>query len=324
MKFKQFISKAWYFIFPILTAIITPIINAIVLSYVGEENIEAFLNWTISIKIILPIGLTLIVLIICLIVFIIKLKASTRHISPADENFLNNIVRSTVNTFPEIECIHAYQSFEKDDEKDKYILTRFVTGYADERVETNVLFQTYYYFQYSYFKKIKKFASYYTQFRETTDHEIKTQFEIEFKKQGNELCQQIIDRLNLIDAPENISIYDCELYRILNIILTVIQDNPVTSCLQNAQIESILESKKRNGILGSIILKNIYIFKNTNSLTKNRIYFSLPCNLGKKYKNIILVATIRDEDNNETSTIVSNLCNEVYSYLKNITFEQQK
>jgi hypothetical protein len=107
------------------------------------------------------------------------------------------------------------------------------------------------------------------------------------------------------------------------IVLKVINEAPIERVLVNANVENKLITKKRTGLLGGIILKDIYIFKNQNSLTKKRIYFTFPYNINKRSNTVLVVAMNNEYGEQEDMKDIEIICREIVNRMNNL-LEQEK
>lgn len=227
---------------------------------------------------------------------------------------LNKVLDEAVNKFEDLESIQAYQYSIKNDSNFKYIKMQYLFGEADERIEINSILQTYFYFPYSIFKKIRNISNSYDQLqhaKETGDIESINSI---LTKESADLCTQLIDILDQIDDADNIDMCSCEYYRVVITLLSCILKKPVENILKNEKVENALIQRKKTGLIGSVLLQGLYIFKNESSVCKrDRIYFSFPYN---KEKNIILLASINANVSSETTTdSIEKYCTNTMKYI---------
>ena len=150
--------------------------------------------------------------------------------------------------------------------------------------------QTYYYFTYPIYKKIKLVSSHYDDYIEATDPVKKEKAHTAFLESGQELCNNLLNSLNSIKTIDEIGDFHCEMYRVLARLLPAISKEAFERYLKDEQIEMALIKRKKTGILGSVILNDLYIFRNQNSISKSdRIYFTFPYD---RKDNIIMLASI--------------------------------
>ena len=289
---RKFLSeKPWYFASVFLGFFATSIFEQIVAYYFGEEKIAAILNRSFRIADVLPWGMAGIVFFICLGVYIYQLQQHKKmDVSSHDMDNLNSILEKTINDNEYIESIQAFQFWPKNDSKWKYIKLCYLAGVANERIEINTILQTYYYFTYSMYKKIKTVSANYDDYISENDPVKKDYAKTAFLNNGKELCESLLNSLNSIQSVDEIGDFHCEMYRVLARILPAISDEAIESFLRNQEVEIALIKRKKTGILGAVILDDLYIFRNQNSLAKrDRIYFTFPYD---KKRNIILLAAI--------------------------------
>ena len=316
LKVKSFLARFWHlFVLPVAGIILNAIINALVSKYISEDDIDNFLNTSINMKKLLPTVIVVVAIIACLIVELIKAKQSKQilKLKPDDQDKLTKVFRRTIDRFSEIESIQAYEYVTKEVRAEKYIIVKFLTGLADERIEINSILQQYLYFKCSTYNNMEKFSKAYRKYTETGYDEA-NKYKLEYLSLGKELSEKFLKDLNLIDSPKEITKYHFDLYRMLITILTVVQDDAVESVLKNAEVEKIL-AQKRNGMLGSILLKNTQVFRK-NSQTKKRIYFSFPVSFFKDHRDMLLIATINnDPEAQDEHKDIGKLCEQVQKYI---------
>ncbi len=307
---------------PILTVITEHIIGI----YIDDEIISFLLQTSIEIKILLPIFVFLVTLIICFFIYICRLKKNNSKVINIDElKEINDLINDIANEYSEVESIQAYQYLWGDNDKNKYIKTSFLTGFANEGIEINSILQTYYTFSYVLYKKIKKFTEEYNRYhKKGISPDEKTYAYTEYMKWATEICCDLSDRLNKISSIDEIEDYHYGEYRILLIVSSVIHKKGVETVLENQVIENALISKKRTGLLGTIILNRPYIFKNCNSLTKKRIYLCLPYNSIKKKRIILLMAINNDDSLENDNTSIDVYCQAIIERIDAMLQEKEK
>ena len=101
-----------------------------------------------------------------------------------------------------------------------------------------------------------------------TDPARKDDYRTAFCDNGNALCVQILDVLNEIQSTDEIKEHHCDMYRVLAKVLPAISGHAIESFLQNSDVESALIRRKKTGILGAMIINDLYIFRNQNSLAR--------------------------------------------------------
>ena len=214
-------------------------------------------------------------------------------VSPNEMDSLMKTLNKAVVENEYIESMHAFQYCPMNGQSEKFIKLNHLCGTANERIEINVVFQTYFYFTYSLYKKIITVSGNYDKYINETEPGKKVEFKKIFLESGNDLCSRLLDKLNSINDESEITEFHCDMYRVLAKLLPTISDEAIEGLLNNRQIENALIKRKKNGILGSIVLNDLYIFYNNNSTVKrNRIYFTFPFNNEKK---IVFLGTINGE-----------------------------
>lgn len=288
---KFFDEKPWYFAGVALSFVCTNIFEQVVTYYFSEEKIAKILNKSFRVSDVLPWSVSGIIFFVCLGVYIYQLRQHKKiDVSSHDMDNLNSILEKTINENEYIESIQAFQFWPKNDSKRKYIKLCYLAGVANERIEINTILQTYYYFTYSMYKKIKTVSAHYNNYISENDPVRKDYEQTAFLNSGKELCENLLNSLNDIKSVNEIGDFHCEMYRVLARLLPAISGEAIESFLRNQEIEMALIKRKKTGILGAVILDDLYIFRNQNSLAKgDRIYFTFPYD---KKRNIILLAAI--------------------------------
>ena len=231
----------------------------------------------ISIKNVVFIVLTIVLLLYCSIRF-----CKERYIkSPISDK----AVESVLSQFEYVESIQIYEYKFMPIHKCEQIKIDFKTGIAKENIDINSVLQLYYNIPYSIFKKISVFKKFQTKYRSekhTEDRELAN-------SAGKDLCSDIIESLNKLNSARDIGIFHYEMYRILSVIMPAIEEKSCNSFLSNEEIERQLAGGKRTGLIGPIILNDVYVFKNQNSnKKKDRLYMAFP--LQKDDNTIVLVS----------------------------------
>lgn len=292
-----FSKKPWYFIFPFLSLIGANIVEKIIDSYLSEDLVIAILDKSISIRSVFPIFCALVILIICLISYAVQLSLRQRENyskQGQDTDLFDKVLNSVLKQDEYIESIQAFHYEIKNDNVYKFIKLQYLTGAINERIELNTILQTYYYFPHDIYKRIRATSRCYDYYIKEDNPDGREAAKLHFLEEGEAVCQKIYDILDTLESVEDVRECHSELYRVLVRLLSTISDEAIESALgpDKEKIEAELINRKKTGILGSIILNDLYIFRNQNSHTKNnRIYFTFPYQLKKK-KNVILLAAI--------------------------------
>ena len=277
-------EKPWYFALIAFGKIGSPIVEWIVIKLFDEDKATEFLQRTIFISDVIPWVTAIVILLICIIIYIVQLNNSKKNIVSSDDlNSINSVLSKIVEENEYVESMQAFQYTVKNGQNEKYIKLNYLAGSANERIEINTILQTYFYFSYSLYKKITKVSGYYETYCKESDPVKKDSLQTTFKNEGNSLCLEILALLEKINCEDEITEHHCDMYRVLAKVLPTISGNAIESFLNNKDIELSLIKHKKTGILGAIVINDLYIFKNQNSISKNnRIYFAFPYNKEKK------------------------------------------
>lgn len=316
---KKFLKeKPWYFAMLAFSKIISPIFEWFVMKLFDETKATAFLNKNVSVSDIIPWITAVVILLICIVVYIIQLYNSKKHIvSSEDLNSINSILSKIVEENEYVESMQAFQYTAKNGQNEKYIKLNYIAGSANERIEINTILQTYFYFSYSLYKKITRVSGYYDTYCKETDPVKKDGLRTIFMKEGNSLCVELLKSLEKISCEDDINERHCDMYRVLAKVFPTISGRAIESFLKDKSIELSLIKHKKTGILGAIVINDLYIFKNQSSVSKsNRIYFAFPYD---KKKNIIFLGSINglcfpSQNADAIETYCKEIVNNVYNY----------
>ena len=318
---KKLLERLGILFTGIMLIIIEVITQWVVMYYFDESQATAVLEKTFSMTITVSQiihGLFILFLVVNLVIKIYNLKKQKRVIDTKDQlQELNSVLDKLLNENEYIESAQAFEYKIKNDKHAKYIKLSFLTGFANERIEINTILQTYYYFSYSLYKKISHVSKLYSNIIYEKDSIRKEEAKTAFLESGMELCDQLLNTLNSLQSVDEIAEYHSEMYRVLSKILPTISGNAYEWLLKNRDIELALIKHKKTGILGAIILEDIYIFRNQNSITKSdRIYFTFPYSK----KNIVILASINASCFPSTQAeTLANYCKEVVESIVNHT-----
>ena len=313
-----FQEKPWYFALVVLGFIAQPVLEWFVMYFFDENTVKNWLETRVLISDIIPWGLCVLIFFVCTIVYIVQQSRMNSKVVSSDElSSLNKTLLTLVDENEYIESMQAFQHRVKNGQNRKYIKLTYLAGAANERIEINTILQTYFYFTYPIYKKIKNVSAQYNKYLSETDPELKTKNKTVFLLEGNELCNQLLDSLNSINSVDEIEELDCDMYRVLAKLLSTISNVAIESFLNNRDIEQALIKRKKTGILGALVINDLYIFRNRTSISKsNRIYFAFPY-ITKK--DIIFLGSIDgdyfnpDEMNSieeYCKSIVTKICND--------------
>jgi len=291
---KYFSDKPWYFAFCVLAFFAKPLLDWLIRFYINDAEAEKWMNSTVCVQVknlVFWVAFTVITG-ICIVTYIIKKRKDGRGdtVTPTQLESIGDMLKSSLSNFEYLESLQAYQYNIKNDDSYKYVKINFVHGVADERIEISSILQTYCYFPYSIYKRMKTVSNYYRKYMYETNPDAKYGYRIDFMSYGAELCDTIYNILNSISSPSDIKTCHCELYRVLATVLPALKGESIESFLNNGEVEEALCSWKKTGILGSIILNDLYIFKSDyDDLKKDRIYFTFPL---RNIKNMVILATV--------------------------------
>lgn len=313
---KKFLhEKPWYFAFSILGFIAQPILEWFIMYFFDEQLAEKWLSKTILVSDIIPWIAAVIIFFVCTIVYIVQiLKKNDQMVSSDQLNTLNQKLTAIVEDNEYIESMQAFQYRVKNSEGRKYIKLSYLAGTANERIEINTILQTYFYFPYSFYKKIQNISSQYGRYLSEANPVQKEYYWNEFAKAANTLCVQIKDSLDQLRSVNEITELHCDMYRVLAKLLPTISNQAIESFLSMRDIEAAIIKKKKTGILGALVINDLYIFKNQTSMTKsNRIYFTFPYN---SKKMIVFLGSIDGEYFDQVNTI-KDYCKQIASLIRN-------
>ena len=303
------LSKPWYFLSSIIPYFFSVILDKVISLYFPDSFIEKVLNYSVTLKIILPVLLCIAILGLCIWFYIKNLINSiNEHLTPLEFEELNNSLNKLVSDYEYVESVQAYQYWYKNDNDSKYIKVSYLAGAADERIDINSIMQTYFYLPYSIAKKVRGISEQYDNYLRAVDPVEKYNYKVSYKKMGTDLCDLLLKSLNSIKTVNEIGKYHCELYQCLVRIFSLISDKPVEKMLKDDDVEEELIKRRKTGILGSIIIHDSYVFKNHSSITKsNRIYCAFPHN-----KSTILLASLNgDLFDGENNTDILDYCKQI-------------
>ena len=286
-----FKHKPWYYISILLSGFASKMYEFLIEAFFEPTKVSEILMMSINVKVkwIVTAGVALVILIICVGVHLHQInKKKKQCISENELEIINLKLENALSDFGYIESIQVYSHHYKTDREFKYLKVEFLTGAADERIEINSVMQTYFYIPHTIANKLKDFSNAYKIYTKS-DAEYRNAAWKNVVTYGEEICSNIYDILNKLESTDEIKVPHYELYRILTVILPTIKQASFKQFLRRSDIENELIKGKRTGLLGSIILDDIYVFKNENSSEKcGRIYLTFPLTLAKHL--IVLVA----------------------------------
>lgn len=307
-------EKPWYFATAALGFIAQPIFEWFVMHFFDEEAAKNWLAKSVLISDIIPWAVCAIIFFICTIVYVVQQSNdASKIVLPEEYDTLSRTLQNAVNENDHIESMQAFQYRAQNATGHMYIKLNYIAGEANERIEINTILQAYFYFTYPIHRKIKNVSSLYNKYLSETDPIQKETCWNNFAKDGNELCNQLLDSLNALEFANDIEEIHCDMYRVLAKLLPTISGEAIKSFLQKSDIEEALIKRKKTGILGALVINDIYIFRNQTSIAKgNRIYFAFPYN---NKKNIVFLGSVDGEYFREMKevesyckSVVSNVC----------------
>ena len=295
-------EKPWYFATTVLGFFVQPVFDWFVMYFFDEAAVKKILETHIPVSKVIPFAAAAIIFFVCTIVFIVQQSKKNEKIVSSDElNMLNETLFSVVDENEHIESMQAFQHRVKNADGYKYIKLSYLAGAANERIEINTILQTYFYFPYPVYKKIRNVSLRYNKYLNETNYTLKGEYWNEFASTGIELCNQLMASLNSIKSTSEIEERHCDMYRVLAKLLPTVSKEAIESFLGNSNVEEALIKRKKTGILGALVINDLYIFKNQTSLTKNnRIYFAFPYSTEK---DIVFLGSIDGKYFDEMSSV---------------------
>ena len=202
-----------------------------------------------------------------------------------------SLIEKFVNLSSMVQAAQVYQ-YSSNLVDNKYLRYRvdFLTGYAYENVEINSILQNYYNIPYELkkmFDEILKLIqdSYIQEFESSITVEILYN---EIEEKTVDLIGKILDTMSKLRSKSEderlISSKISDLYRLLSVLIALVQDEEssgVSIDLSHVGLnENDILKLKRTGILGSMLLRDHYVFKHNGHTHKNgRLYVSYHANV---------------------------------------------
>ncbi len=208
------------------------------------------------------------------------------------------LLKSIVESHSMINMAQIYSYSSKvGDSKTLKIRIKYEEGFAYEGVEGNSILQSYFKVPLATYKKFTEILDMVSTLYEEnfeSDEIVETIQNSIFQK-SNELIGEIITVLNSIKNEDEVDDTHAVLYRLLVVLIELIQGDAESGIvfdqvLANPDMENHIIKYKRTGMLGSILLKDNYMFRHSRPGEKNgRIYLSYCFKLyGEEY--IMLLA----------------------------------
>ena len=287
----------WYCVlcipFYILTSILTPIFEEIVIvAFFDEKSVKQFFDREVNFRELIPWVVGIATLIICVVVYVVKLLRRNNISVVSDELAkLNIALKKSLDNHECVDSIQAFQYYVSTEKDMSVFKLNYLTGHAKEQIEINAIMQSYFRIPISIHSSIKQISSRYDHYLQEEDRLSKEDYYKEFQEKGLQLCNTLRSELNGISAVNDVNERHSDLYLVLSCLLPAISGKDILSFLKIKDVENKLLTIKRNGVFGALIINKAYIFNNINSPTKNnRIYFTF---LHNKRKRIILLCSPR-------------------------------
>lgn len=295
-------EKPWYFATTALGFFVQPIFDWFVMYFFNEAAVKKILETPVPVSKIIPFAAAAIIFFVCTIVFVVQQsRKNEKTVSPDEIGVLNETLLSIVDENEHIESMQAFQYRVKNADGYKYIKLSYLAGAANERIEINTILQTYFYFSYPVHKKIRNISSRYNKYLNETDATLQGGYWNDFASIGIDFCNQLMASLNSIKSTSEIEERHCDMYRVLAKLLPTVSKRAFETFLENSSVEEALIKRKKTGILGALVINDLYIFKNQTSLAKsNRIYFAFPYSTEK---SIVLLGSIDGKYFEEMSSV---------------------
>lgn len=168
---KQSSIKPWYFFFTALSFVAKPILQWLVMhSFFDESAVEEWLKKSVSLSDIIPIAFFLIVLAICTCIYLFqKSKGKSEDVLPDERQALSSLLVDIMDKTPSVESMQAFQYVERNADGKKYYKLTYLAGSAIEGIEINTILQTYFYFPYALFKKMRRVSNLYSRYLSERD-----------------------------------------------------------------------------------------------------------------------------------------------------------
>lgn len=296
-------------IFLASTAIIS-LLDIFLDNILPSNNLIDFFNCKIQLKWVILIVLILCLLIGFLVEYIIQYRKCVKFYKPLNNklkcDFCNMLEGLGVNLYDEdFKYVDSLQLYKYNNFNDKYgshIQCNFIGGVAKQGYEINAIQQTYFDFPHKLYKKIDKIAEAYRIYK-NEEEQRKSLLKKGLKEKIEDVMSDITKELGNLNPADEISEEAYSIYRMYNCYLGLPDFNlDLDLSTINENLKNALNTEKRNNILGAMLLDDLYIFRNENSLNKkNRLYFSFPF-LTKKH--IIVVGTLNLDIMGENVDIV--------------------
>lgn len=207
-------------------------------------------------------------------------------------------LKSFVENNEEIDSAQIYKYSYKFTKNDIKIRAFYEQGYAYEEVEINNILQIYYSLDKKDYKSFQDIVLCWKKYLVNGNQYTKDErecLEQSLLNKIKDLLEKLYNSLKDKKRKKQISSRDFDNYRMLTLLVRMLNDNNVIteteSILPKRGIETYLNTGKRTGILGSILLQDSFIFKHTGKNSKyGRLYVCFHIEI--YYENYIVLFSI--------------------------------
>lgn len=213
----------------------------------------------------------------------------------------NDVLNAFVENNTLVESAQIYRYSIKREGKNIVIKVIYEAGMASENVDTNNLAQTYYDIQYKDYNEIKDIIKTWKKLSLNDVNSTREKDALINLAVGEitSLYKRYYGDLQAVKSVDDIEGRHFTEYRIITLLTRLARRSKITTFdkqnilgVNKVEIENYLLNGKRTGILGCIILEDLFMFKYTrNSHKKNgRAYVSFPANIyGQNYSIVFSV-----------------------------------
>lgn len=219
------------------------------------------------------------------------------------------ILQEFVNNMGTVDSAQIYSysiSSSKQKNKGEQVVIKLqnVTGYAYEGIDVNQILQTYYPIDKEYYTQFRYILTLWKIVGRGMTNELHSQEYLKYVKELDKNMASLFNSLSEIlnqATIDNINEHEeyYNFYRMLTVLHTIlfnmnsINELPEKFLTQNEDksVESFLNNGKRTGILGAILLEDLFIFRHSGPSSKHgRIYVSFPIEF--QFKQYCILLTI--------------------------------
>lgn len=214
----------------------------------------------------------------------------------------NEVLESFTENNTIVECVQMYRYSTKRVDNSVVIKVEYDCCYCSDGIDINNLAQCYYDIDYNDYHIIKDIVHIWKRLS-LSDHmsyTIKDAIIKELVREINYLYRKYNDNLKSLNSIADVKSYHFTQYRIMTLLLRLARRQSTTMFDKNkilgadkSDIENYLLNGKRTGILNSILLEDIFMFKYTRNSHKKdgRAYIAFPMNISMQ--NYICVFSIQ-------------------------------